>query len=136
MALLTTFCAICDQVTLQNEQGLLAGSRGCKVCGKPLRIVPGCSLNEDERELFDDLREIISERTIEADEARRMARHIAGALQSGKDQSLLDHLTGRLPGLLPIQMAVGANLVARRRVLKVLRTILEAKSLAKRVGNP
>jgi len=33
-------------------------------------------------------------------------------------------------------MAVGANLVARRRVLKVLRTILEAKSLAKDVANP
>lgn len=132
MALLTTFCDECERVGLAEERVLAAGQPYCQTCSSALRIVPGCSLTEDERPLFEDLDVVINERTIGVAEARALARQIAGVVRSGQDQGLLDRLTTRLPSLLPIQQVTGASPRAKQRVLKVLRVILEAKATSRR----
>jgi hypothetical protein len=132
MALFTTYCDACERVALEDERALQGADKRCPACGNLLRIVPGCSLTEEERGLFDDLKEVVAERTISVDEARSLARQLAGAVRTGQDQGLLDRLTMRLPGLLPIQVAAGANVGAKHRALKVLRAILEAKATSHR----
>jgi hypothetical protein len=131
MALLTTFCDKCEQVGLVEQQYLLNGRLPCATCGANVRVAPGCSFGEDDRGLFDDLKQVVAERTIEPAEARNIALRIAGVLRAGTDHGLLEQLTSRLPGLIPIQTAAGANPHARARSLKLLRGILEAMALSK-----
>jgi hypothetical protein len=134
MALLTTFCSSCAQVALTDQRYLLNGRLPCLACGANLRVAPGCSFGEDERELFDELKQVVAERTIKLGEAKSVASQIADVVRSGTDHGLLEQLTTRLPGLVPIQVAAGTNRQARQRALKLLRAILEAMALAERAG--
>jgi len=131
MALLTTFCRRCAQVALSDQQHLLNGRLPCESCGDNVLVAPGYSFSEDDRELFEDLKQVVDDRTIEAEEAKQIATHIGSVLRSGVDHDLLERLTNRLPGLLPIQTAAGTNRPARQRALRLLRAIFEAMALGK-----
>jgi hypothetical protein len=132
MPLLTAFCGPCAQVVLTGQEKMQHGRLACPACGTNLRVAPGCSFGEEDRVLFDELKQVVAERTVDAGQAASMASHIAGVLGSGTDHDLLESLTTRLPGLVPIQIAAGANRRARQRALRLLRAILEAMALAER----
>lgn len=132
MALLTTFCGECRQVALSDQQHLLNGRLPCPLCGANLRVLPGCSFGENDRPLFDDLKQVVAESHIVGEEARRMAAQIAGALAAGGEAGLLERLTVRLPGLLPIQTTAALHRPERQRALKILRAILEATASVER----
>jgi hypothetical protein len=129
MALLTIFCGKCGQIRLEEQRQLLATGLRCSRCDAALGVVPGCTFSEEDRILFEDLKQVVAERTIPAPEARGLALDIAGVLRAGTDHGLLERLTSRLPGLVPVQIAAGKNRAARQRALKVLRAIFEAKAL-------
>ena len=126
MAYLTTFCATCQQVALIDQQHLLNGRVACERCGSIVGVVPGCSFGRDALGLFEDLKQIVAESAVDAREAKSFVPQLANALRVGNDRGLLAQLTGRLPGLLPIEIAAGANQDARQRVLQLLRAIFEA----------
>lgn len=130
MALLTVSCGKCVHVGLEEQQELLRRGLHCRACNSTLHVLPSCSFSEQDRELFEDLRQVVTERTISGAEAKALAADIAGVLRSGSDRGILERLTGRLPGLLPVQLVAGENKLARLRALKILRAILEAKSFA------
>jgi hypothetical protein len=90
--------------------------------------VPSCSFGPTDRELFADVTQVITEGVVLPPEARTLARQIERALEV-RDSRMLESLTQRLPGLLPAQVAAGANTSAQRRVLMLARTILEAVAL-------
>ena len=130
MALLTTFCKECEGIALVDESRAERGGLPCPRCGGRVAIVPGCSFTDDDRELFDDLRQIAGEGALRTGLPRRLGAELAQTLRAGTDTGpLLERLTGPFPGLLPIQTAVGRNEGARRRVLRILRAVLDAMSL-------
>lgn len=135
MALLTVFCDKLH-IGLEEQQKLLNGGLLCPICGLPLQVVPVCSFSEDDREVFNDMRQVVTERTVGAQEAKALAADIAAYLRSGANHALLERLTGRFPGLLPIQLVAGGSRPAVQRALKVLRAILEAKALGERAESP
>jgi hypothetical protein len=130
MALLTTFCRQCAKVELSDQEQLLNGRIPCASCGANVRVVPSCSFAQEDRPLFDDLRQVVADRTVPPAEARAIATRIASILGSGRDHEFLEQLTPRLPGLVPIQVATGANSHARQRALRLLRAIFEAMAQA------
>ena len=129
MALLAAFCGNCAQVTLLEQSRLLNDRLPCATCGGPLRVAPSCSFSERDRGLFEDLKQIVHESRFDAADARSTALRIATVLRAGADYALLEQLTARLPGLLPIQTAAGSNQQASQRVLRLLRAILEATAV-------
>lgn len=130
MALLTTLCSTCQRVALVDEKGAIAGHLGCSQCGTGVIVLPGCSFASNDRGLFDELLDVVSERNVQSAEAKTLAAEIARALQGSNDTyALLDRLTTRWPGLWPTQAAAGKNEQARRRALRLLRAVLEAKGL-------
>jgi len=130
MALFTTFCKECAGVALVDERLSEGGRLQCPACGAHVAIVPGCSFTTDEQELFNDLVQVTREGALQSGMPRQLAAELAQTLRAGTDSGpLLERLTMPFPGLLPIQTAVGRNETARRRVLRVLRAVLEAMSL-------
>lgn len=130
MALFTTFCKECRAVALMDEHGADRGRLACPRCGSRVAIVPGCSFTSDEQELFDDLVQVVREGALPSGTPRQLASELAQTLRAGTDTaSLLERLTVPLPGLVPIQTAAGRNESARRRVLRLMRAVLEAVSL-------
>jgi hypothetical protein len=130
MALLTTFCRHCRKVDLSDQEQLLNGRTPCDSCGADVQVVPSCSFAQEDRPLFDDLRQVVADRTVTAAEARGIATRIASVLGSGRDHEFLEQLTTRLPDLVPTQFATGANAHARRRALRLLRAIFQAMAQA------
>ncbi len=132
MALLTTFCEECDWLGLEEEARLRQAGFSCRQCHGRAGVVPGVSFAAADQALFEDLQRVVAERTIPPPEAKSLAGDIASVLRTGADSTLLERLTSRLPGLLPIQIAAGANPSARKRALMLLRAIFEAKALKRR----
>jgi|SRR6478609_1296231 len=126
VALLTAFCGKCATIALVDQGQLLNGRLPCAGCGANLQVAPGCSFSEEDRELFDDLKQVVQERTVGVAEARNIALRIGSVLRTGADRGLLEELTTRLPGLMPIQLVAGTNQQARQRALRLLRAIFEA----------
>jgi hypothetical protein len=106
----------------------------CKLCGAELRVVPGCSYAERDREAFGDLSNIVAEGCVTTIEARSLAEQLERAMWSGAYSGILERLAVRLPGLLPLQVAVGKNYGAQRRVVSLLKTILDALATARRTS--
>jgi hypothetical protein len=130
MALFTTFCKECAGVALLDERSAKQGRLSCPRCGSHVAIVPGCSFTTDEQELFDDLVEVAREGALQPGRPRQLASEVAQTLRAGTDTGpLLERLTVPFPGLLPIQTAAARNESERRRVLRVMRAVLEAMSL-------
>jgi hypothetical protein len=98
----------------------------CRVCGSRTRLVPGCSFAAADRDLFEELSEIIAHGGITTTEAEVLALEAQRALWSGSYANLLEKLGTRLPGLLPIQVAIGKNAGGQRRALVIVRSVLEA----------
>jgi hypothetical protein len=138
MAFLTVFCKECDRIGLFDEREAPGGAPPCSSCQSSLAIVPGATFASDARPLFEDLLQVVTERTIRPDEAKSLAWHIAQNLRSAADHgALLERLTVRFPGLLALQASVGQNREAALRALRILRAILEAKALDSRAAlNP
>lgn len=130
MAFLTTVCSACRCIALTEAAEATQGQLKCPTCQAPLRVVPGCILHVDEQPLFSDLTPLVTESSMGPAEAVALGRLIGSALRSGGYRGLLESLTGRLPGLLPFQIAVGNNAVANQRLLRVLRAVLEASAFA------
>lgn len=130
MALLTTFCKECVRIALLDERRAEHGQLVCPSCGAAVAIVPGCSFSAEDYSLFEDLLQVVAERTVNRAESSALGADIARALQGNIDtHALLERLTARLPGLWPTQAVAGKNEQARRRALRLLRAIFEAKAL-------
>lgn len=135
MAFLPASCVECQQVFLFDEREASFGSLACAACGGEARIVPGCSFGAADREVFHDLSQVVRESTIMPGDAGMMADELGAALRAGAGRGLLERLTVRLPGLVPMQTALGANVDAQRRALVILRSILEGLAM-KRASRP
>lgn len=125
MSLMPLLCPACRRVQLAAAD---AGRElpVCESCGSDTRLVPGCSFAAADRELFDELSHIAAHGGISIADAEAFALEAQRALWSGAYESFLERLGQRLPGLLPIQVAVGKNTAAQKRVISLLRAILDA----------
>jgi hypothetical protein len=88
-------------------------------------VIPGCIYVERDRELFEELSEIVAEAGVSAREAAQWAASAAEALWSRRFTNTFDVLATRLPGITPLQMAIGTNADAQRRVFQTLKTIFD-----------
>lgn len=75
---------------------------------------------------------MVAEANTTRTEARGYADTVQHALWSGSYTRELERLCGRMPGLLPMQIAAGKNSGAQRRILVKLQTILQALASAPR----
>lgn len=94
----------------------------------PLRVVPGCSFAAADREDFAELCQVVAEAHTTRIEAQTYALAVQHALWSGSYLPLLERLSGRLVGLLPLQTSAGKSSAAQRRIVVMLKTIFEALS--------
>jgi len=134
LPLLITFCANCAHVALTDQRELMNGHVPCADCSARVRVGPGCSFGESDRGLFGEISQSIAERTLSGTEAAAIASSIATARSPERNGALLERLTDRFPGLLPIQTAAGANQQAQQRALRMLRAIAEAIAFGKSVA--
>lgn len=126
MAFLTTFCDGCQRPRLLDDRQAQSGRLACPECGSPAHVIPGCSFHADDQALFNDLCQIVSEGGLSPAESRTLSRCVDDALRTGSSARLVMELTQRLPGLIPLQAGTGANQSANRRLLLLLRAILDA----------
>ena len=101
-----------------------------------VRVVPGCAFTARDAEFFHELSEIIAEGALTSLEAQAFALEVQRTLGASIHTKLLDSLVRRLPGLLPVQAAVGKNPVAQRRALIIMRTVLDALATVHRPSTP
>ncbi|RYZ06107.1 MAG: hypothetical protein EOO73_16995 [Myxococcales bacterium] len=130
MTLLPGLCVECARVQLVPIDEARVRSCSCEKCGAPVRVVPGCSYAESEREHFRELCDIVGEAHVSAAEASSLAQELERATWKGSYLRLFDTLTARLPGLVPLQVSAGRNPAAQQRVLEMLRNVLEAAASA------
>lgn len=128
MAFLTTFCDGCQRPALLDERQTQSGRLSCPQCGGHAQIIPGCNFNADDRSLFGDLCQVVGEAALSPSECRNLSRSVNDALRTGSATRLVLELTERLPGLIPMQAGTGSNHSANRRVLLLLRAILDAEA--------
>lgn len=88
--------------------------------------MPGCSFAPTDIALFDELRQALAEARLAPREAQKVAQELAAALQAGSPGSVFEGLSDRAPSLLLVQAAAGRNPAAQRRVMMLLRALLEA----------
>jgi hypothetical protein len=129
---LCTDCARVQLVPLAREQD---GGNGCAYCGAHVRVVPACSYGQSDRERFRELSEIVAEAGVSPAEALVLAHELARATWSGSYASLLETLTERMPGLVPMQVAAGGSALAQKRLLAMLKTVLDALATARRLSS-
>ncbi|HEX2870911.1 MAG TPA: hypothetical protein VHP33_06640 [Polyangiaceae bacterium] len=134
MTFVPTLCVACCRVQLTSTSKATSGDLACSMCGGELRIVPGCSYVERDRDAFCDLSDIVAEGCVTPTEAGSLADQLERALWSGAYARALEQLAARMPGLLPLQVAAGRNSGAQRQVLALLKTILDAVATARRVS--
>jgi hypothetical protein len=103
----------------------------CARCGADVRVVPGRSFPESERQAFEELSNIIVEGNVTPIEARGYAAHVEHVLWSGAYRALLAELSVRLPGFLPHEIAAGKNSDAQRNILSRLKAIFDALGSAR-----
>lgn len=127
-----TLCVECWRVALLSLADAQRGALNCKSCGAEVRIVPGCSYGESDREDFQELSDIMVEAAVTPAEARGHGAAVQRALWSGAYAQLIETLCERLPGLVPLQAAAGKNSGAQRKILMKLQTIFEALATARR----
>lgn len=143
MSLVPALCLSCSRVTLVSLSQAQSRELACPTCGADARVAPSCSYPESEREQFEELSDIVVEANVTRAEAHGYAETVQRALWSGSYTRELERLCARMPGLLPMQVAVGKNSGAQRRILMKLQTILQALAAAPRgsaeypvVGDP
>lgn len=134
MTYVPTLCVACYRVQLSSLSKAATNDLECNLCGAELRVVPGCSYAERDREAFGDLNDIVVEGCVTPTEARSLAEQLERALWSGAYSQILERIAVRLPGLLPLQVTAGKNSGAQRRVLALLKTILDALATAGRTS--
>lgn len=132
MSFVPTLCVECWRVSLLSLSDAQRGAPTCKCCGADVRIVPGCSYGESDREHFEELSDIMVEAAVTPAEARDHATAAQRALWSGAYSELLERLCVRLPGLVPMQAAAGKNSGAQRKILVKLQTMFDALATARR----
>jgi hypothetical protein len=135
MAFLPTICEKCAKIQLLDQAAVQHGRFTCSDCGGNAKVVPVCSFSEADLGFFNDVSQVIAEGVVPPTEARALASRIERAL-AARNTQILESLTMRLPGLLPAQAAAGTNHSAQRRVLMLLRAVLEARALAEPSPNP
>jgi hypothetical protein len=126
MAFLTTSCDACQWPKLLDDRQARSGRLTCPECGSPAHVIPGCSFHADDQALFNDLCQIVHEGGLSPAESRALSRCVDDALRTGSSTRLVMELTQRLPGLIPLQAGTGAKQSANRRLLLLLRAILDA----------
>ncbi len=104
----------------------------CKRCGSDARVAPSCSYSDADREQFEELSCVVAEANTTRTEAIVYAEAVQHALWAGNYAEKLEKLCGRMPGLLPTQIAAGKNAAAQRRILVKLQSILQAQATAPR----
>jgi hypothetical protein len=134
MPFVPTLCVACYRVQLVSLASAASGLLECRVCSEDLRVVPGCSYAERDCQAFCDLGDIVAEASVWPVEARSLAEQVERSLWSGAYAHILERLAARMPGLLPLQVAVGRNSGAQRRLLALLKTIMEALATARRTS--
>ena len=136
MAFLTTFCDQCQRVALLEEKGWAADQMACTTCEGFARILPGCSFASGDKVLVEDVSQVIAEGKLSAGEAQAMAHGIERELWKGVSAHLLDSLATRLPGLVLVAESGGNIPSGQRRVLLLLKTILDAIAMNRRTTRP
>lgn len=131
MSFVPAICLACARVALVSLTDAARGELACKACTADLRVVPGCSFAAADRDDFAELCEVVAEANTTRSEAQAYATGVQHALWSGNYTSITERLSGRLVGLVPLQTAVGKSSAAQRRMLLMLKTILEALSTAR-----
>lgn len=129
MLFMPALCRECRRVVLVAPPSPSHPPR-CAKCETFIQVLPSCSYSAKDVELFNDLSAVGSEARLTPGQALSHAHQVDRALQSGDYAATLESLSTRMPGHLPIQMAVGRNLTAQRRLLAMWRTILEGLSSA------
>lgn len=82
--------------------------------------------------MFDDVSDLAAEAHLTMGETLGLAQLVDRALWSGAYQATLEKLSSRMPGQLPIQLIIGKNHTAQRRLLTIWRTILDGLATAPR----
>jgi len=133
MSYVPALCLGCSAVTLLSIRDAQSQPT-CAACGAEARVVPGCSFAEAERAQFEELSEMVTRANITHTDAQRFSEESQRAISLGTYARLLEKLTERLSGLLPMQVAAGKNLGAQRRILLKLQTIFAALATAHRTS--
>lgn len=125
MTFIPAVCVSCLDVTLVPLASAGRGELSCRRCRADARIAPSCTFAEGDQEQFSELSCIVGEAKVCHSEARVYAEVAQHALWSGNYARQLERLCGRMPGLLPMQIAAGQNPAAQRGILVKLRSILQ-----------
>jgi hypothetical protein len=138
MPLIPGICVECWRVQLvplaEAEAQAEAPELTCKRCGADVRVVLGCSYSPSDRAQFQELCEVVAEANVTSAQAQRWAEDVQKALWSGAFSHALAALAIAMPRLVSMQQTAGRNSSAQRRILSLLKPILEAVATVRRVS--
>jgi hypothetical protein len=132
--LLATVCEPCRHVGLQDFGPNGADGATCARCGAAVSVVPSCSYNAADIELFDELRDLVAQGNVTAREALQLAKAAVNALESRSFAHFYDGLSQRLPGLSPVQLLFLRKPGLQQRATAMLRTIFDGLAITSKSG--
>lgn len=97
-----------------------------------MRVVPSCAYQSQDVSMFNDVSDLAAEAHLTIGDTLALAQQVERALWSGAYHPALEALSSRMPGQLPIQLIIGKNDAAQRRLLTIWRTVLEGLASAPR----
>jgi hypothetical protein len=132
---LVILCTGCSRVSLIPEEDAHGTLPACSSCKGTCRVTPSSAYATADLGLFAELSEIVAEGAITPLEAARLSLQVERSLATQSFEPFFETLSGRLPGLTPIQLHVARNRHAQQRALWMFRSIFDALATHIRSGS-
>ena len=120
-------CDACKQVSLIGSTEVAPVDLPCPDCGGPALVLTGAAYSSEDVPAFAALQRIVSDTSIAASEAKRLAAEVSRAYLAGSEKRLVTKIAARFPALISLRFLT-AEREQQRRTMLILGNILQAKA--------